>query len=35
VVVAWALDDLARSVRNPMDTLQDLESTSVELFLHQ
>jgi DNA invertase Pin-like site-specific DNA recombinase len=35
VVMAWALDRLGRSVRNPMDTLRDLESASVDLFPHQ
>jgi len=35
VAMAWALDRLGRSLRNLMDTLQDLESTNVDLFLHQ
>ena len=35
VVMAWALDRLGRSLRNLMDTLQDLESANVDLFLHQ
>jgi len=35
VVMAWALDRLGRSLRDLMDTLQDLESANVDLFLHQ
>jgi DNA invertase Pin-like site-specific DNA recombinase len=35
VVMAWALDRLGRSLRNLMDTLQDLESVNVDLFLQQ
>jgi len=35
VVMAWALDRLGRSLRNLMDTLHDLESANVDLFLHQ
>jgi DNA invertase Pin-like site-specific DNA recombinase len=34
VVMAWALDRLGRSLRNLMDTLQDLEVANVDLFLH-
>ncbi len=35
MMMAWALDRLGRSLRNLMDTLQDLESANVDLFLHQ
>jgi DNA invertase Pin-like site-specific DNA recombinase len=35
VVMAWAPDRLGRSLRNLMDSLQDLESATVDLFLHQ
>jgi DNA invertase Pin-like site-specific DNA recombinase len=35
VVTAWALDRRGRSLRTLMDTLQDLESANVGLFLHQ
>jgi DNA invertase Pin-like site-specific DNA recombinase len=35
MVMAWALDRLGRSLRNLLDTLQDLEGANTDLFLHQ
>ena len=35
VVMAWALDRIGRSLRDLIDTLHELESAHVDLFLHQ
>jgi len=35
LVMAWAMDRLGRSLRDLLDTLETLEASRVDLFLHQ